>query len=478
MRLVAVLAKELIALTCIRDAGQRALFIELVAAESGIEVSERGLEPRAEMVALLKKILPHERGFPALIETVAALASVEDADNLARLAERETHGVTTRGEPALQPALVPKVRRELRDLLIAGPVSRAALHTVLARELSFEPPDCDDAAGFFDHLLEQNAQSDGLPPVVVLAEVTAALGSARAAELRAWSDSWAKEAGQEADLRRRRERIAAGGPVDPSVPRALVVMVDPADDGSGRIFVRHWVNAAAGIWQPVALGVETATLDTLSGVVDRAVAHGEAQWESRPEGGPVFVEFVLPHSLLNHDVARLEIDRAAAPLPMSMRYYVHLRSLDRMRARDPAQMRRWRARWSVFQSAGAAETYRWNGAHVGELGRWRAGLAAMPEKTAVILQHPAVGEHGLEALVAALGEGIGLAAWDRRENTPGSVEVLQLILGSAPTQLPAKVHQLRTQAETDDVGPLLVGRHIAFLWDDPNRLVDCEEMPA
>ncbi|MEB3960707.1 hypothetical protein OKJ48_10710 [Streptomyces kunmingensis] len=474
-----VLTKELIALGCIRDAGQRSLFIELVAEESGLEVSERGLEPRAEMVALLMKILPHQRGFPALRGAVEALASVEAADSLALLAARELRGVETRGDPALPPVLSNKARRQARELLAAGPVPRAALHTELARELRIDLPDCDDAVDFFDHLLEQNAQYDGLPPVVVLAEVTAALGSARATELRAWSDNWAEEAGQSAGLGERRERLAGPATRDASVPRALVVMIDPADDSSDRIFVRHWVNAAAGIWQPVALGVQTTTLTALADVVDRAVRHGEAQWAHRPDDGPVHIEFVLPHSLLNHDVARLGIEGDTAPLPVSLRYYVHLRSLDRMRARDPAQLRRWRARWNTFQAASAADTYRWNGAHgQGDLERWRAALAATPEKTAVILQHPAVRGNGLEALAAAVAEGVGLAAWDRRENNERSVEVLQLILGTAPAQLPAKVHQLRTQAETDDVGPLLVGRHIAFLWDDPNRLVDCEEMPA
>ncbi|WP_338702376.1 hypothetical protein V2W30_33725 [Streptomyces sp. Q6] len=474
-----LLAKELIALGCIRDAGQRSLFIELVASETGLEVSERGLEPRAEMVALLNKVLPHERGLPALKGAVEALASPEAAESLARIAVREARGVETRGTPSLQPVLSVKVARQARELLASGsPVPRAALHTALARELRIELPDCDDAVDFFDHLLEQNAQYDGLPPVVVLVEVAADLGAARAPELRAWSDGWAEDAGHEATLAERRERISGRAAVDPTVPRALVVMIDPADDSSDRVFVRHWVNAAAGIWQPIALGVESATLDTLAAVVDRALRHGEAQWAHRPDDGPVHIEFVLPHALLNHDMARLEIDSDTAPLPVSLRYYVHLRSLDRMRARDPAQLRRWRARWGTFQSATAAEAYRWSAQGPLDLGRWRARLAARPEKTAVILQHPAVREQGLEALAAALAEGVGLAAWDRRENMPGSVEVLQLILGTSPTQLPAKVHQLRTQAETDDVGPLLVGRHIAFLWDDPNRLVDCEEMPA
>ncbi|MFI6875767.1 hypothetical protein ACIBL6_20255 [Streptomyces sp. NPDC050400] len=54
----------------------------------------------------------------------------------------------------------------------------------------------------------------------------------------------------------------------------------------------------------------------------------------------------------------------------------------------------------------------------------------------------------------------------------------QLLPGHGPGQLPFKVNQLRVQADTEEGGRLLVVRDVAFLWDDPNRLIDCEEMLA
>ncbi|MEK8145738.1 hypothetical protein NKH18_44105 [Streptomyces sp. M10(2022)] len=74
---------------------------------------------------------------------------------------------------------------------------------------------------------------------------------------------------------------------------------------------------------------------------------------------------------------------------------------------------------------------------------------------------------------------MGLAAWDRRQDSPAmSGEVLTVLLAHVPSQLPAKVSQLRRTAEKQESSGLLLGRHIAFFWDDPERLVDCEELTA
>ncbi|MFD0503042.1 hypothetical protein ACFQ0G_09340 [Streptomyces chiangmaiensis] len=43
---------------------------------------------------------------------------------------------------------------------------------------------------------------------------------------------------------------------------------------------------------------------------------------------------------------------------------------------------------------------------------------------------------------------------------------------STASQIPLAIHKLRRRAEHDVAGPRLLGRHIAFFWDDPTRLVD------
>ncbi|MER5945463.1 hypothetical protein ABT127_05325 [Streptomyces sp. NPDC001904] len=480
LRLVSVLTDELCALPCVREARQRSLYMNLVCDDLGIQWIEQGLPVRAEMTNFVSQALRRngQEGYRVLIDGVGALEGRETGENLDRLVRRAVYGVESRGLPELPGVFDAEMQRRVWELLALGPVPRPVLHSVLAGELRIELPDAEGPVGLFAHLAEQNAQPDGLPPAVVLVEVVAALGSSQAAALQTWSEEWAEATELTGALRERRASIARGAMPDSTVPRALVVMVDPAHDGTDRIYVRHWVNAAAGFWQPRAFAPQETTLDRLAPAVLRAVRHGEAQWAGAAEDTPVHVEFVLPHALLNHDVARLKIAADAfEPLPLHLRFYIHLRSLDRMRIRDARQLSLWRERWRTLQEAPAAETYRWSRT-TDPLAQWQEKLARNPRVTGVILQHPAERGHGLEALAAALTEGVGLVVWDRRPDTPQSVELLQLLLGHSPGQLPFKVHQLRVQAETEEVGRLLVGRNIAFLWDDPNRLVDCEEMPA
>ncbi|MGW8485821.1 VMAP-C domain-containing protein [Streptomyces sp. NPDC055886] len=489
--LVQTLVDALTLLDCVRDRGQRYEFVATVAYRLDIELTYPDSTPRIDMMHVVRKVIHRPDGPEALIYAVRAVSGKDDADRVAAEA-----GIRVNGErPGLWPApvFVDDVARRARRLLgEATDIDSARLRALLAEELPGELPDHGTPAELFDHAQDMTAPSDGLPAAVVLVEVAAALSAERCAPLRMWSDRWAAgdptapaddarapvpgAAEALAACRRRLEHPAAP---DPTVPRCLVVMVDPARDGSPDVFVRHWINRTPGYWRPEPGSVETATLDTLAGAVERAVDRGETLWADRPVAGagPVHVEFLLPFDLLNHDMARLELGtRTPRSWPIGMRYRVHLRSLDRMRG-DAGQLRRWQARWDRLRTAPAPATHRWRAADRGGFERWRAQLAGDESLTAVILDEPAVQGHGLEALQTAVVEGIGLAAWDRRlESTSQSSELLTLLLGHSYGQLPETVNRLRIGAEAEEDGPLWLGRHIAFLWDDPHRLVDREEL--
>lgn len=471
---------ELSALECVTDAAQRPLFVHLVAEYLNVEINVPGQTPRLDMAALVGKVLGLADGRDALVYAIEMLAGPQPAKSVE---ER----VRSRPAPALLPVFTEDEIRKGHDLLVPDrDTDPRRLHAALAHELQIDLPVGLTRAQLFERLLDANAQaSDGLPPAVVLMEVAALHSPPRAEALRAWSAGWAARSapGTSEALEARRRRIAEEPPPDPDVPRCLVVMVAPADDGSPDLYVRHWVNVAAGHWEPLAGETERATPASFAGAVERAVARAERYWgehtaEAEGRGGdPVHVEFVLPYAMLNHDVARLPLgDRAIGEVPISQRYLVHLRSLDRMRAGDPGQLRRWRDRWGVFRTAAAAQTPHWSGT---DLKLWRAGLTRERAVTAVILHGPALPGRGLEPLAAAISEGIGVAGWDRREeDSPQSRELIRVLFGHPPGQIPAKVSQLRLDAEAEDEGPRMMGRHIAFFWDDPNRLVDCEELSA
>lgn len=482
--LIGALVNELCALDCVRDPDQCVQFVAFVGMQLGAEITYLRKNPRVDMLSLVMDVLKRDGGLDALVFGVSVVAGPEDSARLARLTGSAWPGeAIAELPPEFDDTAVQEIGRLLAEVRGADD---GRLHAVLNHELGVDVPYGHSPSQRFNYLREVNTQADGLPPALVLVEILAVEQQPALREkLREWSDRWAREAGPEAmrALDDRRRAIAALPRTDPEVPRCLVVMVEPADDGSADIYVRHWVNAAPGYWEPVAGDVERATTDTLATAVEHAIGRGEARWADVAEidnDGPVQVEFVLPFQFLNHDMARLELGtRTREPLPIGLRYHIHLRSLERMRTRDPGQLRRWRARWRRLKKAGVAEAYRWHGEESGQLERWRATLASEPRLTAVILDVPALPGHGLEALIAAITEGVGLAAWDCRPDSPDlSGEVLTLLLAHTPSQLPAKVSQLRKEAEGMDRGSLFVGRHLAFFWDDPNRLVDCEELTA
>lgn len=484
-RLVGVLVEFLCVQSFVTDQDQCAQFIDFVAEQLDAEITYHRRNPRADMLSFLRVVLRREEGLEVLAYTVRVVAGHECADQLVQVVrDARPDVVAPRASADFTDSAVRDIRRLLADV---RRVDDGRLHALLNHEVGVTVPYGHTPAQRFDYLCGINTQADGLPPALVLVEITAFLEQPALGEaLREWSDAWAREAGPEAEqaLAERRRAIAAQPAADPDVARCLVVMVEPADDSSADIYVRHWVNAAPGCWEPLAGDVRPTTLDDLASEVERAIGHGLERWsglrvmENEP---PAQVEFVLPFTLLNHDMARLEMGTwSGDPLPISLRYHVHLRSLERMRAaQKDGYLPLWRERWTQLRNAGVAESYRWHGEESERLDRWRAKLIANPGLTAVILDVPALPGLGLEALVTAIAQGVGLAAWDRRTDSPDlSGEVLTLLLAHPPSQIPSRVSALRMKAEGMNRDNWSLGKYLALLWDDPNRLVDCEELTA
>ncbi|MGW1888719.1 VMAP-C domain-containing protein [Streptomyces sp. NPDC002004] len=477
-RLLGIFVNELSRLDCVRDPAQRIELTELVGEYLGRKLEIRGGDARGDMVFLVRSVLHEQEGVDALFFAVGTLSP----DELRELRERVRLEQQTADGPLAGPfpAQDAAAARSLLERAVGIPPRR--LRDGLAHELGRDLPRALPPAALFDELLEANAQADGLPPAVVLVEYAAALAEKGGALLRAWSDRWAEGAGADetAALERRRERIRTAAGPDGSIPRCVVVMVDPAHDGSPDVDVRHWINPAPGYWDPVAGPVAQATTTTLAGAVERAIREAEGEWADGPEDdeGPVHVEFVLPYSMLNHDVARLELGaQSPDPVAIGPRYFVHLRSLERMRANNPIQLNSWRTRWKKLRHKGLAQVHPWDPEHDARLDVWRTTLAADKALTAVTLGSPAREDRGLEPLKAAIAEGVGLAMWDRRDVSEAR-ELLRVLIGYPSAQIPATIHRLRALAEGDAQPEHMLGRHVALFWDDPYRRVDCEEVPA
>ncbi|MGI3202148.1 hypothetical protein ACRJ4W_34750 [Streptomyces sp. GLT-R25] len=259
--------------------------------------------------------------------------------------------------PQLPSPFTADEHRRVQQLLMLEPTGPQQMHKLrdsIGFELGFPVPgEPLTLLDLFDALVDFNAPTDRVQPAVVALEwVAAQTADKTAAHLcHEWAERWARDHDCLPALLRRRQ-AREQWQADPCVPRALLIMVEPADDGSDDVTVRYWINDLVGHWAPRAGEAAETRMDGLEAAVERALAEGERLWAaSRADPAdqlPPFVEFILPYLLLNHDVARLEIGAdgpgAAAIGP---RYCVHLRSLERLRRvpHDPFIANRWRQRW-------------------------------------------------------------------------------------------------------------------------------------
>ncbi|MFE0518084.1 hypothetical protein [Streptomyces sp. NPDC058954] len=370
-----------------------------------------------------------------------------------------------------------------------GPQEMHELQDNIAFELGFPVPGAPSTPlDLFAALVDFNSSADHIPPSVVALEWVAALAVDKtiARQCRQWAERWAREHDCLPALQRRRHAREQRHD-NPQVPRALLIMVEPAEDGSDDVTVRYWINDLAGHWAPRAGEATETRMNSLGDAVERALAEGERLWAtSRADPVdqlPPFVEFILPYLLLNHDVARLEIGangpEAAAIGP---RYCVHLRSLERLRRvpHDPFITNRWHQRWQELHRQGT-RLHHWTHDAGITVEHWSRSLThrqhGSAQYTALALDAPRRGSDALTALKRAIAEGFGLVLWDRRGRLePRIRETLTELLNGSPTthDLPRRVQEMRARAEADADGDVFLGRHVAFLWDDPERIVDCQ----
>ncbi|MBA2947578.1 VMAP-C domain-containing protein [Streptomyces himalayensis] len=482
-----LLTDALCRLGCTEDAQSRLELAQSLGQDLGRPIDLQGRKQRPDVVALVRTALSVPDGELVLADVVHAYEGPDAAAELHRLI-----ATAAQQPPAVSLQQGPLSGYDIRTaqgLLEAAedvlPADR--LRNDLAADVVCEVPLHRTPTQLLRYLAEFMVEPDGLPPAVLLLDHAAehAAGTEHAAPLTGWADSWAQHAGLTHVLEQRRLGRATAV-LDPEIPRCLIVAVDPARDTSEDIVVRSWFNTGPGRWDPQPAEPEHTTLDGLAPALERALRRASRLWADQrtdgaaerpdPEHPAAYVEFMLPYELLNHDMAGLRLRFGdGAAMSLALKYAVHLRSLDRMRTDDPVVMAAWRERWRTLRRDGV-KVHSWLGPDPGDLAKWQTALAGEPGCTAVVLDAPG-DESALTALKAALAEGIGLAVWDRRGVFAHERrEVVSAVFASVSTstQIPLAIQRLRRRAEHDVAGPLLLGKHIAFFWDDPTRLVDVD----
>lgn len=479
--LVHGLVKALITVACMQTPADRQLFVRFLADEigDGFVVPEQG-SARSQAIAIVRECLRHDGGEHAFIDALQLFAPDErgtlEAANLIR-----SHVVLD---------VLPSAARHAIHVLLGLAEGLDIIHVdalwyLAADELAPLPAgDAITLTAAFDHLSRLNARSDRLPPSLAFIEHVAALLSSDVptrlpigdlpAQLRRWADEQAARMGLTAELAALRRIVGSAGPPSTAQP-SLVIQLIEHGLGDGRYIVSYWTQHRPGPWHPERGESWTVPLAQACEVVDEARRRAEAVWGNRP--GKVFLEFILPSSLLNQPVEWWVADPGSRTArPLCVNYPIVVRSLERIRT--PWLHRYWRNRWAAMTSATALSAQWAPGEDGARL--WNARLNANEGISAVILSGPPqpIPKGDEDYLWMAIAAGVPVVIWDRRENsTQESKNVIKSLVGGLPMSLSERVSALRRAAAVDPSNGH-PGQHITVLWDDPTRLVDVSPYPA
>jgi nucleoside phosphorylase len=360
-------------------------------------------------------------------------------------------------------------------------VDGAAVWRAAAGGLGAPPRERATLSEMAVELAGRNAGPDRIPPLVAFVEHVAARCSLRpAAELRAWTDRVARQflhLGDRVATYRRtveqsleRERAEVRPPIRP----CLLIQIERDGIDESTCEVRYWIQRPARHWDPEPSDPRRTTFRELERVLERAIQHAETIWRDLRDE-PVQIEMMLPTDLLHLAVEwwHTELD-APATIPLCLNYRVVVRSLDRMR--QPHRRRFWNQRWASLWQDPSHHQVLWGRPDPSAgLGQWAARLNEDHKLTTVVLGSSAEGDPGGEELQSALNAGIPVILWDHR---PGAMDtemaaLLDVLTAEQPEDLIERVYALRKSAGLLDPADQAhhPGRHLAVLWDDPDRNV-------
>lgn len=322
-------------------------------------------------------------------------------------------------------------------------------------------------------LAAYNARPDRLPPVLAFVEeIALRAGVPLAARLRRWADQVADRLALDEVVAVYRGRDG-GGPDRPvrRIPPCLLIQIETDEIDPDLYEIRYWIQRWAERWQPEPSEPRTASARQLEQFVQEAIEHAETVWR---DGGPVEIELILPTDLLSTAVEWWHTElNSPDPTPLCLDYPIVVRSLDRMRAMN--RRRVWANRWRALWTAPAGHRLHLGRRHAGEtdLHLWNTQLRADQEITTAILRMSPQQEEWHHEMRSALNAGVPVLVWDRRSLPADEETELLAATADVPSNLPRWVRARRVEAARlpPPERQRHPGRHLALLWDDPDRNV-------
>lgn len=339
----------------------------------------------------------------------------------------------------------------------------------------------------FESLEMLTGGPDGVPRALVFVELLANLvRTDLALSLRRWTERQAALIGIADELQKARQRppLAGGSAAIPSgpaprTPAYVVLQIRPEGVDGGTFRLSRWRQLdASGDWSPDRDPDYLGDLASVQNKVAELMENLEADWAAYQPA--IFVEFVLPHELLNLDVDQWDWDTdPRLSEPIGCHFPVVVRSLDRMSTRK--YHRSWFQRWQQLKQqlsnfgAIAPDSGYWSTS--GNAESLRAISAAFEQQPALIALVPSAppqaGAEGTDEVVAGFRQGVPVMMWHRENcQSQGFADAVREILhGDDPRDVLERVRVLRLSGYAAGGDLPHVGTKLTLLWDDPDRIV-------
>ncbi|MBT2420242.1 hypothetical protein J7F01_13270 [Streptomyces sp. ISL-22] len=334
------------------------------------------------------------------------------------------------------------------------------------------PTHCTEPWSVFLHAATLNARpGQSLPCFDVLRQLALVADGEQHLALADWADAHDLALTPQGAEHEPAEKTAAPLRTDVWSPTSYVIirlrhLLD--SDGDTDILLSYWWRVHPGEQQR---GKDRRiTLGQAEKAVRALIHNAESEWAYLRSD--IAVEFLLPRVLLDLGVERWRKTAfQGVGGVLGEDHHVVLRSLDRHDRRDLHG--RWGSRWRAFTEGNAGRVH-W----FPEDGR--AHLLSEPPPAVVVLSEApgsAQGDawaHGrTDELGEALRAGVPIVLWDRRglADPAFRAELRDLLERHDLRTLPGVVKALRiATADRDAEANAVVGRHVALLWDDPDRM--------
>lgn len=433
--------------------------------------------PRHQYIALLRLCLREDpasgrSGGLACLATVLELMDPgsPEAATLSRLAD-EWQAVRTLPaeftqawdllEAALQSVRLSPDERGL--LVMAATLSRL-------RRL---PDHCTTSWSDFLYLVGQNTAPRQVPPwMVYLDKATEWMSQQHRSELRALNRRRAArwEFGDTFD-RRRYDSPWSGWPSTAVHDEHLAIRIRPAPFDDNHYTVSHWFHSDAR--SPHFEGRRDSAVipfAQLQRTVGDVISEVERVEGDRP--GHLRLEFVLPLELINLPVESWPLDAEDPHLLLGTAYpTVVIRSLDRLL--DERWHRWWRLRWQTLKDEPTSSSWYISVPDGGPRHHEKvlAGLLDERQVAAVLSEPPELDRpRGCLEIRTALRTGYPVVVWHRTsESTAEFRQALAELFAGGFADLLSRITRFRQEAAALGSEHDHIGRHLAVLWDDPDR---------